>query len=121
MAHSVIPEQMRFPAKLLPEGKWAILEELHRGRRQGTITPDAPITGRRLARCLGGLSTDVHVRELVNALRREGHPIDSSRRGYFYALSKVELADTVNNLNSRVSAIVAAVEGMVSSFRGVSA
>ena len=41
------------------------------------------------------------VRDCVREFRREGHPIASGSKGYFYAKYRTELVPTINSLRSR--------------------
>jgi biotin operon repressor len=52
------------------------------------------------------------LRDLVNALRREGIPIASDQRGYFYAKTETEVRLTIRHMRNRISGISAAVSGL---------
>ena len=43
------------------------------------------------------------VRDAVREFRREGHPIASGSKGYFYAKYRTELVSTINSLRSRAN------------------
>jgi biotin operon repressor len=53
-----------------------------------------------------------HVREQINALRSEGHPICSSKIGYWYASNVQEVEATKQQLQSRIAGIQRALEGI---------
>ena len=61
-----------------------------------------------LAFCISGKE----LRDLVNALRREGIPIASDQSGYFYAKTEAEVRQTIRHMKSRISGINAAVTGL---------
>lgn len=52
------------------------------------------------------------LRDLVNALRREGVPIASDQSGYFYAKTEAEVRLTIRHMKSRISGISAAITGL---------
>ncbi|WRS28394.1 hypothetical protein U6B65_04475 [Oscillospiraceae bacterium MB08-C2-2] len=52
------------------------------------------------------------LRDLVNALRREGIPIASDQSGYFYAKTEAEVRLTIRHMKSRISGISAAITGL---------
>ena len=52
------------------------------------------------------------LRDLVNALRREGIPIASDQSGYFYAKTEAEVRLTIRHMKSRISGISAAIAGL---------
>lgn len=54
----------------------------------------------------------VDIRTMVHRLRVAGVPICSGRRGYYYAKSLVDIKRTVANLESRVSALNKAINGL---------
>ena len=54
----------------------------------------------------------VEIREMVNALRCEGKPICSDCSGYYVASNSIELSHTINNLKSRCSAMLSAIQGL---------
>ena len=47
-----------------------------------------------------------------NALRREGIPIASGGRGYFYAATPQEVRDTIAHMANRIVGIRAAIAGL---------
>ena len=53
------------------------------------------------------------LREAVNELRCNGHPVCSDENGYYYASSEAELLATIRQLNSRISKIAKAKNGLV--------
>lgn len=52
------------------------------------------------------------LRDLVNALRREGVPIASDQNGYFYAKTETELRATIKHMRCRIAGIGAAISGL---------
>lgn len=52
------------------------------------------------------------LRDLVNALRREGIPIASDQSGYFYAKTEAEVRLTIRHMRNRISGISAAITGL---------
>jgi biotin operon repressor len=55
------------------------------------------------------------LRDLVNALRREGIPIASDQSGYFYAKTEAEVRMTIRHMRNRIAGISAAITGLRSS------
>lgn len=53
------------------------------------------------------------LRRKISSLRREGHPICSDARGYYYAASQQEIDATVCRLNQLVLQISTARNGML--------
>ena len=54
------------------------------------------------------------LRRIVNTLRCDGFPICSDKNGYYYAACESEIHATVAQLNSRISKISGAKDGMLS-------
>lgn len=52
------------------------------------------------------------LRDIVNALRREGVPIASDGSGYFYAKTEQEIRTTILHMKRRISGISAAIAGL---------
>lgn len=52
------------------------------------------------------------LRDMVNALRREGIPIASDQNGYYYAKTKTELGATIKHMQCRIRGICAAISGL---------
>jgi len=52
------------------------------------------------------------LRDIINALRREGIPIASDQSGYFYAKREVEVRLTIRHMKNRISGISAAISGL---------
>lgn len=52
------------------------------------------------------------LRDLVNALRREGIPIASDQSGYFYAKTEAEVRLTIRHMRNRIAGISAAITGL---------
>ena len=57
------------------------------------------------------------LRKQVNRLRREGVPIASCSRGYFYAETEEELQRTIRQLQSRIKKIAYAERGLIKAWR----
>ena len=81
-----------------------ILEKEHRGK-------DRAIVSRKLEERLGCRGT--LLRETVNELRCSGIPICSdNKNGYYLARTYEELAETVEQLKSRVKKIQSGIDGL---------
>lgn len=52
------------------------------------------------------------IRDIVNTLRCEGNPICSDENGYYYAANKKEVMRSINQLDSRISKIAEAKNGL---------
>ena len=52
------------------------------------------------------------LRDIVNALRRDGVPIGSSGSGYYYADTESEVRATIAHMTHRISGIAAAIRGL---------
>jgi hypothetical protein len=52
------------------------------------------------------------LRDIINALRQEGHPICSGLIGYWYAKDTDELKSNIDALDGRALKIMAATKGM---------
>jgi len=52
------------------------------------------------------------VREVINTLRRNGEPIASSTKGYFYTEDPQDILNTITHLRSRQQGIESAIEGL---------
>ena len=59
-----------------------------------------------------GLKNDYAVREVVNALRREGYPICANKDGYWLSNNPAEVLETIHSLEHRMVGIAEAAEGM---------
>lgn len=55
------------------------------------------------------------IRDIVNTLRCEGHPICSDEGGYYYASNRQEVMSSIRQLNSRIDRIEEAKEGLTQS------
>ncbi|HOG67869.1 MAG TPA: hypothetical protein PK366_00695 [Fibrobacteraceae bacterium] len=55
------------------------------------------------------------IRDIVNALRCEGHPICSDENGYYYGETALEVMRSINQLKSRTKKINEAQTGLVRS------
>ena len=53
------------------------------------------------------------VRDIVNALRCDGHPICSDDGGYYYGANQHEVLGSIRQLNSRIEKIAEAKNGLV--------
>ena len=54
----------------------------------------------------------IAVRQLVNALRRDGVPIASDSNGYYYAQTELEVRRTIAHMKHRIGGIAAAIRGL---------
>ena len=80
----------------------------------------SPIKGRVLGEKFG--ITDANVRQFINELRCEGHPIaaetsKTGRKGYWYAKTEAELEHTDRSMLSRINSMQQASVGMFKPFR----
>ena len=55
------------------------------------------------------------IRDIVNTLRCEGHPICSDDGGYYYAANRYEVLRSIRQFNSRIEKIAEAKNGLVRS------
>ncbi|PYG89378.1 hypothetical protein LY28_00597 [Ruminiclostridium sufflavum DSM 19573] len=55
------------------------------------------------------------IRDIVNMLRCEGHPVCSDEGGYYYAANKSEILGSICQLNSRIEKIAEAKNGLIRS------
>ena len=55
------------------------------------------------------------IRDIVNSLRCEGHPICSDDCGYYYGANENEVLGSIRQLNSRIEKIAEAKNGLVNS------
>lgn len=80
------------------------LKQRHTGRQNAVSSPLLEalfaVSGRKL-------------RQAINTLRCENHPICSDENGYYYAATEAELTDTIRQLSSRISKIAGAKNGLV--------
>ena len=79
------------------------LHKYHHGAKNAVISKTL-----ELAFCISGKE----LRDLVNALRREGIPIASDQSGYFYAKTEAEVRLTIRHMRNRISGISAAITGL---------
>lgn len=79
------------------------LHQYHHGAENAVIS-------KTLEQALG--ISGKELRDLVNALRREGIPIASDQRGYFYAKTETEVRLTIRHMRNRISGINAAISGL---------
>lgn len=79
------------------------LKRYHHGERNA-------VTSRELENALDIRGKEL--RDLVNALRRDGVPIGSSGSGYFYAATEPEVRATIAHMTHRISGIAAAIRGL---------
>ena len=85
------------------ESVYAYLEGSCRGRRRA-------VSSQRLEQKLN-LSGNA-IRKQVNTLRRDGEPIASSGKGYFYAENADEVYATIRSLKKMRRGLDAAIEGL---------
>lgn len=53
------------------------------------------------------------IRDAVNALRQDGEPVCSDKRGYFYAITEEEVNHSVRQLGNRIKQIARAQRGLM--------
>ncbi len=82
------------------------LKEFHSGRGKA-------VSSKELEAAFSLKGTEV--RKAVNALRCAGYPICSDSLGYYFASSQEEIRATVMQLNSRITKIAKARNGLLSS------
>ena len=70
------------------------------------------ITSRELERSLHIKGKTL--REIVNSLRCNGHPVCSNQNGYFYASALMDVQKTINQLSHRIKKMGKAREGLLS-------
>ena len=63
--------------------------------------------------------TGAEIRRAVNALRCSCQPICSDTSGYYFGETTQEIMATVSQLNSRVQKIAMALDGLISSIKGL--
>lgn len=82
------------------------LQTLHCGRKSA-------ISSRIIEKqfCMKG----TEVRKTINNLRSEGYPICSDTIGYYYAANQAEINNTISQLNSRITKISNARNGLLCS------
>ena len=54
----------------------------------------------------------VEIRKYVNTLRSNGYPVCSDSKGYYLATEASDIDSTISNLNSRISHMIVAREGL---------
>ena len=54
----------------------------------------------------------VEIRKYVNTLRSNGCPVCSDSKGYYLATETSDIDSTISNLNSRISHMIVAREGL---------
>lgn len=84
-----------------------LVEYLKTKREEGRITPDHPITGKRLAESLSYDERGINERDvqaMIQEARKAGHLIGlgPSLKGYFYAYDEQEMAPFLGNVESRI-------------------
>ena len=79
------------------------LKRHHRGEKNA-------VTSRELETAFDVKGKDL--RNIINALRRDGVPIASSGSGYFYAATAQEVRHTIAHMTHRISGISAAIRGL---------
>ena len=88
---------------MIPETIGDYLERYHKGGANAVTSRELEITFS---------VKGIQIRDMVNALRREGVPIASSGRGYFYAATQQEVRDTIAHMTNRITSIRAAIAGL---------
>ncbi len=96
---------------MLPEREGAMISRFEKLMLDEHKGKDKAITSRDIEAILDCKGTDV--RRMVNELRSRGIPICSSQHGYFYAVSKEEVRQTVAHLNSRMKSMRTAKAGIM--------
>ena len=86
------------------------LEERLRFYHKGETNAVKSSVLEKIYQCTGG-----EIRKEINELRCKGVPICSTRQGYFYAASTVEIDKTIAQLSSRINKIMDAKSGMTKS------
>ena len=61
--------------------------------------------------------TTVNVRRLINQARREGIPICSCSKGYYYSEDKTDILETIDSLMSRTISVEKAISGLLTALR----
>lgn len=79
------------------------LETYARGKENAVI-------GMGLRELFGG--SGACMRKAINELRVQGNPIGSNRDGYYWAVRKDELKETIGHLKGRVLGIQQAIHGL---------
>lgn len=79
-----VPEIQNIEERSLDFAVW--LKEYHAGKSNAIMARNMKQWGR----------TDREIRKLVHHLRLNSHPIGSCNRGYYYAKTKSEIADSLN-------------------------
>lgn len=79
-----IPEIQNIEERALDFVVW--LKQYHKGKSRAIMARNMKQWGR----------TDREVRKLVHYLRLNEHPIGSCNKGYYYAQTQGEIADTLN-------------------------
>jgi NADH/NAD ratio-sensing transcriptional regulator Rex len=82
------------------------LKEFHSGREKA-------VSSKELEAAFSMKGTEI--RKTVNALRCAGNPICSDSFGYYFAATQEEIRATVLQLNSRITKIAKARNGLLSS------
>ena len=88
---------------MIPETIGDYLERYHKGGANA-------VTSRQLEITFG--VKGIQIRDMVNALRRDGVPIASGGKGYFYAATPQEVRDTIAHMTNRITGIRAAIVGL---------
>lgn len=89
--------------ELLPENVLSILSSRNMGVENATK--------QKMLSAELGVSTE-QIRGAINYLRSMGFPICSGRQGVWYAKNKVEIKDTIDNLQHRINGIANAMRGL---------
>lgn len=70
----------------------------------------SPIKGRDIAAYFG--LSDADIRHTVNQIRQQGVPICSTNNGYYYSTDPKRIIKTIQSMQGRVDAQLAAIEGL---------
>lgn len=76
---------------------------------------EGPVTNGEISSKLG--ITEVNVRKLINQARREGIPICSCPKGYYYSEDKTDILETIDSLMSRTISVEKAISGLLTALR----
>lgn len=73
-------------------------------------SPEKTITAHKLAKMLD--KTESYVRKKINEARAMGHPICSTKRGYFLSYEHGDIAKTIQSLTNRINTQIKAINGL---------
>lgn len=78
-------------------------------------TPECPIYSAELEAHFE--ITGSEVRDIIRSLRRDGHPIANSSKGYFYARTYTEIEPTILDLKSRSLSMLETIKKLELNFQ----